>query len=135
MQSFQALPEGSDNTASASHPGTGRLLVGSEGTIRAYSYRRNTYGRAVQVPGLDRVLGMDFGRTGEILHVVHDRTRLSRVRWRTRSLIGTTSLAAYGIGDARAVAVAGRRLYVSDGDTSRADDDPLRLAVYVFTHD
>lgn len=134
VRSFRALPEGSDNTASAWHRGTGRVFVGNSGTIRSYSYRRNRFGRAIEVPGLNRILGMDFNRTGKVLHVVHDQTRLSRVRWRTRSLVGTRiDLAAHGIGDARAVVTSGRKLYVSDGDDDRDDDDPLRLAVYVFT--
>ena len=136
VRSFRALPVNSDNTASAWHRNTGRVFVGSSGTMRSYSYRHNRFGRAIEVPGLNRILGMDFNRTGKVLHVVHDQTRLSRVRWRTRSLVGTRrNLAAHGVGDARAVVTSGRRLYVSDGDDSRADGDPLRLAVYVFTHD
>jgi hypothetical protein len=134
VESFRPLQEGSDNTASAWPRPTRTVFVGNSDTIRRYSYRTNRYGRTIQVPGLKGIFGMEFEGTGKVLHVVHTGTRLSRVRWRSKSLVRTYGLAEHGIGDARAVAKAGRRLFVSDGDDGRGDDDRRRLAVYVFTY-
>lgn len=132
VESFRALPEGSDNTAAAWHRGRKRLFVSGGDTIRPYSYSRNRYGRATRVPGLNRILGMEFSPNGELLHVVHAGTSLSRVGWPERSLISTVDLDEHGVGDARAVAPVRGRLFVSDGDTTRERDDPRRLAVLVF---
>jgi hypothetical protein len=51
LESFQPLPPGSDNTASAWNPGDQNIYVGHGKDIRSYAYTSNTFGGPVQGPG------------------------------------------------------------------------------------
>ncbi len=134
LHSYQPLPAGANANAAAWNPGNGRTYVGDSEGIRRYDYRRNRWGRATLVAGVEDIGGMDFASGGRALVVSHSRTLLSRVDWATRSLTGgwTVDLAPLHVQDARGVEVVGDRLLVSDGADDRSASSPYRYAVFVL---
>lgn len=134
LDSYQPLPSGSDNTASAYNPGDGKLYVGLSRDIRTYSYTSNSFGSAFRVSNLSGILGMDFSDDGRDLYVSRTSATLSRVDWATRSLVPgwTFNLSPFGVMDSRGVVRIGDQFFVSDGYDSRATGDPLKYAVFVF---
>jgi PKD repeat protein len=134
LDSYQPLPSGSDNTASAYNPGDGKLYVGLSRDIRTYSYTSNSFGSAFRVSNLSGILGMDFSDDGRDLYVSRTNATLSRVDWATRSLVAgwTFNLSTFGVKDSRGVVRIGDQFFVSDGYDSRTTGDPLKYAVFVF---
>jgi len=134
LHSFQPLPPGGNSNAAAWNPANRRLYVGDSQSIRRYDYRRNRHGSPIQVAGVGGLLGMDFTGDGGALLVTHGGTMLSRVDWRSKSLVGgwTVDLAPLEVRDPRGVEVVGGRLLVSDGDDDRATSSPYRYAVFVL---
>jgi len=134
VDSYQPLPAGSDFTGSAWNPGDGKLYVGVNSDLRSYDYAANTVGPTFQVPKLSRITGMTFSPDGADLYVTHALTKISRVKWATRTLVSGWSfdLSSFGILDARAVEIIGDQFWVSDGYDFRPDGDPLSHAVFVF---
>ena len=134
LNSYQALPTGSDFTASAWNPADRRLYLGAGSQLWVYRYAANAVGPAIPVPGLTDVLGMTFTPDGRSLFVSRSPALVSRIDWATLTLVPgwTFDLAPYGMVDARAVELVGDRLWVSDGYDLRAEGDPLSHAVFVF---
>jgi PKD repeat protein len=134
LDSYQPLPPGSDNTASAWSSGDGKVYVGNGKNLRTYDYQTNTFGSPFQVSGLSGVLGMDFTPDGRDLFITTSAKKLVRVAWSTRTLVPGWSLdlAGFGIADARAVGLVGDKFFVSDGYDARPVGDPLAHAVYVL---
>lgn len=134
LDSYQPLPHGSDNTASAWNSVDQKVYVGAGKNLRSYDYDTNTFGEMFQVSGLSGVLGMDFTPDGRDLFVTTAAQQLVRVDWSTRTLVDgwTLDLMPFGVLDARAVGLVGDRFFVSDGYDLRAAGDPLAHAVMVL---
>lgn len=134
LDSYRALPRGSENTAAAWNPRSRRIYTGNEGTIRRYSYKKNDFGKRIHVPRLDDILGMGFSADGKDLYVARYDLRLSRVDWTRKALVRgwTIALRQFKVRDARAVEVIRGRLFVSDGYDLRPERSRLRYAVFVL---
>ena len=134
VESYQPLPSGSDFTASAVHPGDGKLYVGVGSTVRQYTYDSNTVGSTFSVTGVSGIYGMSFSDNGADLLVAASQTKLIRADWATKKAVAgwTFNLSSFGMGDTRAVELINDQFYVLDGFDSRASSDPLKYAVYVF---
>ncbi len=134
VESYQALPSGSDFTAAAVHPVDGKLYVGVGGAVRQYTYATNTVGSNFSISGVSGILGMSFSGDGADLLVAATNTRLLRANWSTKALVPGWSfnLSSFGMGDTRAVELINDEFYVLDGYDSRPSGDPLKYAVYVF---
>jgi hypothetical protein len=116
------------------NPGDRKVYVGSSSTLWKYSYARNTVGRAIAIPGVKSIYGMDFTNDGKDLFIGRPATRVTRVDWASRTIVPgwDVDLAPFGVLDVRAVEVFRRRLWVSDGSDVRASGDPLQHALFVF---
>jgi PKD repeat protein len=134
LESFQPLPAGSDNTASAWNDAEDRLYVGAGKNLRTYDYATNAFGAPFEVPGLSGVLGMDFTSDGRDLVATTGGNRLVRVDWATGTAVAgwTLDLSPFGIVDPRAVELVGDRFFVSDGYDDRPSGDPLTNGVFVL---
>lgn len=131
--SFQPLPGRTQTTGAAWRAGSGDLYVADGSVLRGYSYRRNAFGTALDLPGPYAAAGVTFAKSGRALFVSHgENARISRLSWPGRSLEWTADLSAIGVRDARGVARVGRRLFVSDGYDDRRSGSPLRYAVFVI---
>jgi hypothetical protein len=132
--SYQPLARGSDHSAAAWNPADKQVYVGTRGTIRSYSFTRNSHGAEIHIEGLHEISGMDFNARGTALFVVHNQTKLSRVDWAAKSLEGgwPLDLARFGVRDARGVEQIRGKLFVSDGYDHRRLSSRLRYAVIVF---
>lgn len=128
------MPTGSTFTAAAWNPADGQIYVGGQFSLRSYSCASNTVGPAFQVPHLSRITGLDFSADGQDLFFAHAFTKVSRVKWSTRTMVSGWSfdLSSFGILDARAVALVADRLWVSDGYDLRGAEDPLAHTVASF---
>jgi hypothetical protein len=135
LDSYQALPAGSDFTAAAWNPADKKLYVGLDRTIWSYRYKHNKVGSPVAVPELNGVMGMTFTRDGAGLLVARSPATVSLIDWASRSIVPgwTFDLSPFGVLDARAVELVKGRLWVSDGYDLRAPGDPLDHALFVFT--
>jgi hypothetical protein len=129
----QPLPAGSDFTGSAWNPGDGQLYVGDEGLIQTYDYPTNTAGPTFHVSGVSRITGMTFSAGGTDLWVTHATTKVSRIKWSTRTLVSGWSfdLSPFGVMDARAVEIINDQLWISDGYDYRKGT-ALSHALFVF---
>ena len=134
LDSFQPLPSGSDFTAADWNAADHKIYVGVGKNIRTYDYVTNTPGPTFQVSGLSGILGFDFIDDGAHLLVARSPAQLSRVTWATKSLDPgwTFDLTKFGMLDARAAALVGDQILVSDGYDHRSAGDPLSHAVFVF---
>lgn len=134
VESYQALPTGSDFTASAVHPGDGKVYAGVGGAVRQYTYATNTLGSTFSIAGATGILGMSFSDDGADLFIAASGTRLLRADWATKKVVSGWSfnLSSFGMGDTRAVELINNQFYVLDGYDSRSSSDPLKYAVYVF---
>lgn len=135
LESYRALASTNDFTGAAWNPGDGKLYVGVQSDLRTYDYASNTAGPVFQITHLSRITGLSFSADGADLYVAHAITKVSRIRWATRTMVPGWSfdLASFGIQDARAVEVFADRLWVSDGYDFRPAGDPLSHAVFVFS--
>ncbi len=133
-EAWQALPSGSDYTASAWHPGDHKVYVGVGSTIRTYDFATNASGTTFGVSGLSGIYGMSFSDDGNDLFVARSSVKLSRVNWNTKTLVTgwTFTLTSFGMKDSRAVELINDQFYVYDGYDGRSSGDPLRYAVFVF---
>ncbi len=142
VESYQALPAGTDPKAAGYRPGSG-LYFAKGAKITTYDYDTNTVGASVAIPGIDAgVQGMTFSADGAHLYATSfvagvapapNRVRLYRIdtsSW-TVEPGWDFDLTPFGVLDPRAVEIAGDQIFVSDGGT-RAAGDPLRRAIFVF---
>ena len=135
VASWRALP--SEWTGAGWRAADGRTYVASRSNIRTYDYATNTLGASFSIPGLSKILGIDFdGVTGDLLAVNKDN-RLYRASMTSRTLRegwDGISLTGLGLRDTRAVEVIGEQLFISDGaDASvRPATDPMSHAVFVL---
>ena len=134
VESFQPLPGSANFTAAAWNAGNRSIYVGQGRDLRAYRYLTNHVGRPVHVPNLSGITGMSFSPNGASLFVTTSDEQLLRVRWPRKELVAgwVLELAAFGVGDARAVELIDWRYFVLDGNPARPDTDPRKYAVYVF---
>ena len=150
VESWQALP--SEWTGAGWRLADGLTYVANDTTIRTYDYATNTFGAPFSIPGLSKILGMDFDdATGDLL-AVNNKERLYRASMTTGTLrdgwneglceLGRPvavhragcgiSLTGLGLLDTRAVEVIGDQVLVSDGYDFRAASDPMNHAVFVL---
>ncbi|HYG72920.1 MAG TPA: carbohydrate binding domain-containing protein [Actinomycetota bacterium] len=139
VDSYQALPTGSDFTGAAWNPVDGQLYVGKGTAIRRYDYASNAVGGAIGV-GVTGILGMDVTSAGDLV-VVTTAERLYRIDWGSKRVVAgwNLDLTGFGIRDSRAVEVipdpsspSADQLSVADGYDGRSSGDPLRYAISVF---
>jgi hypothetical protein len=135
VRTWRDLP--TEWTAAGWRAGDG-LYVANLSTIRTYDYVTNTFGPSFSVPGLTRILGIDFegAAPGDLL-AVNNQERLYRVRMDTRVLRqgwNGIDLRPFGLLDTRAVEVIGEQVLVSDGgdENVRPLSDPRSHAVFVL---
>lgn len=133
VESYRALPAGSDFTASAWNANDGTLYVAKGKTFNSYNYVANTVGPPITIPNLLGVLGISF--SGTDLFAVTNAETLVRVDWPSRSIMNgwTFDLSPSGVLDSRAVEFIGDQFYVSDGYDGRSAGDPLAHAVFVYS--
>jgi hypothetical protein len=134
VESYQPLASGANYTASAWNPADQKIYVGVGRQLRTYNYETNTAGSTFQIPDLAGILGMGFSSDGADLFVVTNAEVLKRVDWASKTVVPgwTFNLLPFGVLDSRGVELIGDQFYVSDGADSRASDDPLKYAVFVF---
>ena len=133
VESYQALPAGTDPVAAGVWPGHG-LYFGKGQTILPYDYATNTIGTGIVIPGVDTALsGMQFTPDGKDLLVTSHLNVLYRVSTATWATVPGWSfdLTPFGFVDPRGVALVGDQLVVTDGGL-RPVGDPLRFQVAVF---
>jgi PKD repeat protein len=133
VESYQALPAGTDPVAAGVRPGAG-LYFGKGQTILPYDYATNTIGTGIVIPGVDTAIsGMHFTTDGKDLLVTSHLNVLYRVSTTTWTVVPNWSfdLSQYGFVDPRGVALVGDQLFVVDGGL-RPVGDPLRYAMFVF---
>jgi FOG: PKD repeat len=135
VESYQALPEGTDPTGSGWRPGVG-LFFAHGGIINSYDYNTNTLGTPVTVGGTmpGGITGMTYSPDGKYIIAVTTTQRLILVDATTFTLVPgwNIDLRPFGILDSRAVEFIDGQLFVSDGYDFRAAGDPLMYAVFVF---
>jgi|GEM_PF-5130156 FOG: PKD repeat len=133
-EAWQALPAGSDYTASAWHPGDHKVYVGVGSAIRTYDFPTNASGSTFSVTGVSGIYGMSFSDDGNDLFVANSSVKLLRANWNTKALVTGWSidLKPFGMKDSRAVELINDQFYVLDGYDGRSTGDPLRYAVFVF---
>ena len=133
VESWRALP--TESPGAGWRAADGLTYVANRSTIRTYNYVTNTFGAPFSIPGLTRILGLDFDdETGDLL-AVNNAERLWRASMSTRTLRqGWEGISLTGLGflDTRAVEVIGERLFVTDGGDLRAASDPMNHAVFVL---
>jgi hypothetical protein len=134
VESYQPLAAGANYTASAWNPSDRKIYVGVGRQLRTYDYETNTAGSTFQIPDLAGILGMVFSSDAADLFVVTNAEALKRVDWASKTVVPgwTFDLLPFGVLDSRGVELIGDQLYVSDGADSRASDDPLKYALFVF---
>ncbi|MEP6626078.1 MAG: DNRLRE domain-containing protein [Acidimicrobiia bacterium] len=133
-EAWQALPAGSDYTASAWQPQDHKVYVGVGSDIRTYDFATNVSGSTFKVSGVSGIYGMSFSDDGNDLFVARSSVKLLRVNWNTKTLMSGWSidLTPFGMKDSRAVELINDQFYVLDGYDGRQTNDPLRYAVFVF---
>jgi PKD repeat protein len=133
VESYQALPEGTDPTGAGWRPGIG-LFFAHGTTITSYNYVTNTLGTPATVQVNGGITGMTFTPDGKYAVVVTTTERLQLLDAATFAPIAgwTIDLTPYGLLDARAVEFIDGQFFVSDGYDFRPAGDPLQYAVFVF---
>ncbi len=135
VESYQALPEGTDPTGSGWRPGVG-LYFAHGGIITSYDYPTNTLGTPVALNGTlpGNITGMTFTPDGKYIVAVTGTQHLILVDAVTLTLVPgwDIDLRPFGILDSRAVEYIDGQLFVSDGYDFRPPDDPMKYAVFVF---
>ena len=133
-EAWQALPSGSDYTASAWHPGDHKVYVGVGSAIRTYDFPTNASGSTFSVSGVSGIYGMSFSDDGSELYVAEKGVKIVRANWNTKTAIPgwTFTLTSFGMKDSRAIELINDQFYVYDGYDGRSTSDPLRYAVFVF---
>ena len=133
VESYQALPEGTDAAAASVRTGTG-LYFGKGQKIRTYDYASNTIGASITIVGAGTTIaGMTFPDANTLL-VTTKANELIKVDTATWSAVPgwTFNLAPYGILDPTSVEVDGDRIFITDGYDARPPTDPLKYAVFVL---
>ena len=134
VESYQALPEGTDPTGAGWRPGVG-LFFTHGGGVASYNYASNTISAPTVVTGIDGgMTGVTFTPDGKQMIVTTTTERLQVIDVATWTVVPgfDFDLTPYGIVDARAVELVDGQLFVSDGYDFRALGDPLEYAVFVF---
>lgn len=134
VDSYRALPDGTDPTGAAYRAGVGITLVRGQ-KVTPYDYATNTLGSAQSIAGTDvAISGAAFTTDGAELLAVSSGKRFYRASMATNAVRQgwTVDLTPFGILDPRAVELVDGQLYVSDGADTRDAADPLRYAVFVF---
>lgn len=133
VESYQALPEGTDALAASVRRGTG-LYFGRGTKIKTYDYATNTIGPDIKLVGTgNAILGMDFVDPSTLM-VTNDAGQLIRVSTADWTAVSgwTFDLTGFGIGVAQSVMAIGDQFYVSDGDDTHPSNDPTRHRVYAL---
>ena len=81
-EAWQALPSGSDYTASAWHPGDHKIYVGVGSAIRTYDFATNASGSTFSVSGVSGIYGMSFSDDGNDLFVAEKSVKIVRANWK-----------------------------------------------------
>ena len=134
VESFQALPEGTNAAAAGVRPGGG-LYFGKGQKIRTYNYATNTIGANITITGAGTtIVGMTFTDATTLL-VTTTANELVKVDTATWSAAPgwTLPLRKFGILNPTSVEAIGDQLFITDGDDTRASTDPLKYAVFVLT--
>ncbi len=135
VESYQALPEGTDPTGSGWRPGVG-LFFAHGGVVTSYDYDTNTLGTPVPVSGSlpGGITGLTYTPDGKYGIAVTTTQRLVLLDATTNALVPgwNIDLRPFGILDSRAVELIDGQIFVADGYDFRAAGDPLKYAVFVF---
>ena len=133
VESYQALPEGTDAAAAGVVPG-GSLYFGKGQKIRTYDYATNTIGTNITITGAGTTItGMTFTDASTLL-VTTAANELIKVDTATWAAVPgwTFNLAPYGILNPTSIEANGDRLFITDGYDARPPTDPLKYAVFVI---
>ncbi|MGZ4676491.1 MAG: CBM96 family carbohydrate-binding protein [Acidimicrobiia bacterium] len=133
VESYQALPEGTDPTGAGWRAGVG-LFFAHGATVTSYNYATNTLGTPTTVLVNGGITGLTYTPDGKYAIVVTTTERLELLDAATFAPITgwNFDLTPFGIIDARAVELIDGQLFVSDGYDFRPPGDPLQYAVFVF---
>ena len=134
VESYQALPEGTDPTGAGWRPGVG-LFFAHGSTVESYDYATNTIGIANTVTGLSgNITGATFTPDAKQMIVTTGGLHLAVIDVATWTVLPgwNFDLAPSGVLDARAVELVDGQLFVSDGYDFRPEGDPLQYDVFVF---
>ncbi|MEP6625809.1 MAG: PKD domain-containing protein, partial [Acidimicrobiia bacterium] len=135
VESYRALPEGTDATAAAWRPGVG-LFFAHGGIITSYDYDTNTLGTPVTVSGSlpGGITGLSYTADGKLALAVTTQQRLVLLDAATNTLVPgwNIDLRPFGILDSRDITMIDGQLFIADGYDFRAPDDPMKYAVFVF---
>ena len=134
VESYQALPEGTDPTGAGWRPGVG-LFFTHGGGVATYDYTTNTISAPTLVTGINGgMTGVTFTPDGTQMIVTTTTERLQVIDVATWTVVPgfDFDLTPYGIVDARAVELVDGQLFVSDGFDFRPPGDPLQYAIFVF---
>ena len=132
VESYQALPEGTDAVAAGIRPGHG-LYIGRGTRIRHYSYATNTIGADIQLTGTGTaLLGMAFtdASTLVVTNSANQLIKVSTANW-TAQPGWTLDLGAIGVVQGRSLAIFGDEFMIADGGDTRPPGDPLKYAIFV----
>ena len=133
VESYQALPEGTNPAAAGYRYGTG-LYFGKGTKIRTYNYATNTIGPDISIIGAGTsITGMDFPDANTLL-LTTTQNQLVKVSTTDWTVVSgwTFDLGRYGILNPRSVDVLGDQIFIADGYDLRPATDPLKYAVFVL---
>ncbi len=132
VESWQPLA--SEHTGAGWRLADGQLYVANGATIQTLDYATGALGPGFSVPGLTHIFGIDFDDASGDLLAVNSSERLVRASMTTHTILAGWSidLTPFGIADSRAVEVIGEQLFISDGLDTRAANDPMNHAIFVF---
>jgi PKD repeat protein len=135
VESYRALPEGTDPTGAAWRPGMG-LFFTHGGIITSYDYDTNTLGTPVTITGTipGGITGITYTADGKLALAVTTQQRLVLIDATTNTLVPgwNVDLHPFGILDSRDVTMIDGQVFVVDGYDFRPVNDPMRYAVFVF---
>lgn len=133
VDSYRALPEGTDPTGAGWRPGVG-LYLAHGGRVTSYNFATNVLGTPVPVNAPGGIEGMTYTVDGQYIIAVTAAQRLAVIDAATMAVLPGWSidLAPFGVLDARAVEYIDGQLFVTDGDDFRPPGDPLQYATFVF---
>ncbi len=133
VESYQALPEGSDAAAAGVRPGTG-LYFGKGQKIRTYDYASNTIGTNITIIGAGTTIaGMTFTDAGTLLvtTTANELVKVDTASW-TAVPGWTFPLGRFGILNPTSIEAIGDQLFITDGYDARPPTDPLKYAIFVI---
>ncbi len=132
VESWQPLA--SEHTGAGWRLADRKLYVANGSTIQTFDYTTGALGPGFTISGLTHIFGLDFDDTTGDLLAVNNSEHLVRASMTTRTILPgwNVDLTPFGIADSRAVEVIGEQLFISDGLDTRASNDPMNHAIFVF---